>query len=285
MDHILSSEPFITRLESEVKQRGDELAAFGNLPHLAIIVAGEDPAIRARARAKVKYGSELGMAVEVHEMPTLTSHSSLMKIARRLSGDSGVDGILIEYPLPEHLSDPAILEEMNWEKDVSGFHPVNLGKILAGQEKSALIPLRVQACLLLLEGEKLSGCRSTIFCGQNPEGHALASVLLNRGASVVLCNPEHPEVLSLCQSADILVTALDRPGSVHPDMLPTDSIVIDAGYTLTEQGWVGDLDGTEIQGRVKAFISAQELDRLTPVLLFRNLVAAAEKVRESVYAR
>lgn len=286
MTHILTGDTLISRLEGEVKRRGDELAAFGNLPRLAIVVVGEDPSIRARARARVKYGAELGMSVEVHELPTLTSLSSLLKVIRRLSGDSEVDGILVEVPLPEHLAGQPILEEMRWEKDVSGFHPINLGKAITGQERTALLPVHVQACLMLFEEEKLAGRRIVIVTRESEIGRVLALLLSSREAVTTLCPSDAPDCKAVCQNADIVILAVNKTGFLHADLFSKDTVVIDVGQNLTEHGWVGDLEGIDIGGKVKAFIPMQGgLERLTPVLLFRNLVAAAEKVRDSEYGR
>lgn len=278
MSDVLMTDKLLLRLEAEVKRRGDELAAFGSLPHLAIVVVGEDPAIRARARARVKYGTELGMAVEVHEFPTMTSSSSLMKVIRRLSGDAEVDGVLVETPLPEHLADLSVEEELNWEKDVSGHHPANLGKILTGQEKSALLPVHIQACMLLLEQEKLSDRRVTILCSNNETGHALVPLLHRRGAVVTVYPPDYPDLRSACLSADILITAINRTGTIDPQIISPDTWVIDLGQTLQEHA--------DLVGKAKVYISLHVgLERLLSALLFRNLVTAAEKVRETTYAR
>ena len=120
-------------LKQTVKGQGEKLAAYGRTAHLTVLVVGEEPVVRAQAHAKVKLGAELGVAVTVQELPTHISVNSLLKTVRRLNGDPDVDGIFLEPPLPSHLEAAHPLEGLDPEKDVTGYHPANLGRILAGK--------------------------------------------------------------------------------------------------------------------------------------------------------
>lgn len=168
MPQMIVDAPQLEQLKQKVKNLGEKLAAYGGTARMVILVVGGAPIVRAQAQTKVKLGAELGVTVEIQELPTHTSVNSLLKTVRRLNGDQDVDGIYLEPPLPHHLAIINPLDEIVPEKDVTGYHPFNLGRILAGDEPVEIYPLLPKACLNLLANEELRDSRVVII-GRHPQ--------------------------------------------------------------------------------------------------------------------
>ena len=265
-------------LKQTVKGQGEKLAAYGRTAHLTVLVVGEEPVVRAQAHAKVKLGAELGVAVTVQELPTHISVNSLLKTVRRLNGDPDVDGIFLEPPLPRHLEAAHPLEGLDPEKDVTGYHPANLGRILAGNEGTNIYPLLPKACLNLLAAHKLPNRRVVIF-GRHPHFcRPLAPLLANRGAVVTLCDDNPPDLAGLCRQGEIIVTALGQPGFLGPELVREDTVLVDAGYLI---GGAGDAAPELMAGHAGRLIPVpRALEEYVQVQLFANLVVATENRRQ-----
>jgi methylenetetrahydrofolate dehydrogenase (NADP+)/methenyltetrahydrofolate cyclohydrolase len=273
----------IEKLEAEIIRRGDQLAAFGNLPRMAVVVVGEDPAARAQAYGRVQYGTKLGINVEVQEYATHTSPNSLMKAVRRLNGDSEYDGILLELPLPNHFSEGAVLEEIYPERDISGYHPANLGRVLSGEEEKTITPVIPQACIRLLKGENLRSKRVLILGQDREVARPLMAMLINRGAYVTMMNVEDPEkVAEACCQAETLVVTGEFPVYFNADMFREKTTLIYAGENKLDFDKADSNDLADLNEKIKLIDlkSSGMLGRLLSALTMRNLILAAEHGRD-----
>lgn len=277
MPQMIVDAPQLEQLKQKVKNLGEKLAAYGGTARMVILVVGGAPIVRAQAQTKVKLGAELGVAVEVQELPTHTSVNSLLKTVRRLNGDQDVDGIYLEPPLPHHLAIINPLDEIVPEKDVTGYHPFNLGRILAGDEPVEIYPLLPKACLNLLANEELRDSRVVIIGRHAQICRPLAPLMANRGATVTVCDETTKGLAELCRQAQIVITAVGRPDFIRPEMVRQDAVVVDAGYLLGETGDTAQ----GLSENVRSLITLPRfLEGFALIQLFANLVMAAEKRRD-----
>jgi methylenetetrahydrofolate dehydrogenase (NADP+)/methenyltetrahydrofolate cyclohydrolase len=281
MTRLLSGDTIAAELRKDVKGKAEELAAFSNLAKLAVVFVGDDPTHRAYAHAKVKMGTDLFTTVELHESSTQTSANSLLKLIRRLNNDDDIDGIFIELPLPNHFSEAEVLDAISFEKDVSGLHPYNLGKLLNGDESLGIAPVVPQACLKLLSQVMDAKGRRAVVVGRSKSAaRPLTAMLINRGAVVTLVDPEDNRLAELCREAEILISTAQIPGLIKPGMVNEKAVVIDAGLNQYQGDLVGDADFAGLNGHVDALSPVPGgVDRLTSLLLFGNLIKAAERRR------
>lgn len=281
MTRLLSGDPLLAELKKSVKAQAEHLAAFGNLAKMAVVYVGEDPTSRAYAHTKVKMGSDLFTSVELHEFTTQTSANALSKLIRRLNNDDEIDGITIESPLPAHLNELVILETVDCDKDVSGLHPQNMGRLLCGDESLGVAPVIPQACLRLLTQVIDPAGRRVVIIGRGrASARPLMAMLANRGASVTLVDPESSELQSICREAEIIISAAQTPAILKPAMIHEGTIIIDAGLNQHDGLLTGDVDFETMNGKVQAISPVPGgVDRLTSILLFENLVKVAERRR------
>ena len=282
MTQQLTSEATIEKLEADIIRRGDQLAAFGNLPRMAVVVVGEDPVVRAQAYGRVQYGTKLGINVEVHEYATQTSSNSLMKAVRRLNGDSEYDGILLELPLPHHFSERAVLEEIDPERDISGYHPANLGRILSGEEEKTIIPVVPAACMTLLKGENLKGKRVLILGRDREVARPLLAMFVNRGAYVTMMAAEDSQkVGESCYQAELLIVTDELPDNINPDMFLEETTLLYVENNVSEHNKANFNALANLNGNIKAIgLKSGGMERLYSVLTMRNLILAAEQGRD-----
>ncbi|HEX2953094.1 MAG TPA: bifunctional 5,10-methylenetetrahydrofolate dehydrogenase/5,10-methenyltetrahydrofolate cyclohydrolase [Bacillota bacterium] len=281
MTRLLSGDAIAAELRKSVKGKAEELAAFSNLAKLAVVFVGDDPTSRAYAHAKVKMGSDLFTNVDLHESSSQTSANSLLKLIRRLNNDEDIDGIFVELPLPNHFNEAEIVDAISYEKDVSGLHPYNLGKLLNGDESLGIAPVVPQACLKLLSQATEAKGRRTVIVGRSKTAaRPLTAMMVNRGALVTLVDPEDERLPSLCREAEIVIAAAQVPGLIKPDMVDEHTIVIDAGLNQHQGELVGDADFAGLKESVQAISPVPGgVDRLTSLLLFNNLIKVAERRR------
>lgn len=230
------------QLKSEIQRIG------GRQPGLAFILIGEDPASQAYVRMKKKGCQEVGIYSEVLELPESISESQLLEVIQKLNENKHIDGILVQQPFPKHLKTPHIVEAIDPTKDVDGFHPTNIGKLLLGQEGGfiACTPLGI-AKLLEKSGIDPTGKHVVIVGRSNIVGKPLAAILMQKkpfcNATVTLAHSASEDLEAICRSADILIAALGKPRFIKRDMVKPGAVVIDVGINREDDHHlVGDVD-------------------------------------------
>jgi len=214
-------------------------------PGLAFILIGNDPASKAYVRMKKKGCEEVGIHSEILKLPEDTSQKALLCEIKRLNSDPHIDGILVQQPLPKHLSTSEIVEAVDPAKDVDGFHPMNIGRLLLGEEGgfAACTPLGIMK--LLKESQvNLEGIQAVIIGRSNIVGKPLAALLMQKGAdaTVTVAHSKTKNLNEICKSADLVIAAIGRPHFVTSNMVKPGAIVIDVGINRVENSLVGDVD-------------------------------------------
>ncbi|OLS63607.1 bifunctional methylenetetrahydrofolate dehydrogenase/methenyltetrahydrofolate cyclohydrolase FolD [Pseudomonas putida] len=246
----------VERLADDVR---DLQARTGITPGLAVVLVGEDPASAVYVSAKHRQTLAVGMQSFVHRLPASTSQAELMDLLAQLNAASEVNGILVQLPLPAHLDSNAVINAIDPDKDVDGFHILNAGRLATGQD--ALVPCTPLGCLLMLKDRlgSLSGLNAVVVGKSNIVGKPMAQLLMAENCTVAVAHSKTRDVPALCRSADILVVAVGRPELVKGDWIKPGAVVIDVGINRIER------DGrSRIVGDV-AFAEAGHAAAITPV--------------------
>lgn len=213
----------------------------GITPSLTVVLVGEDPASQVYVRNKVKQTTEVGMISNEIRMPASTSQAELLSQLSLLNNDESVHGILVQLPLPDHIDESVVIEAINPEKDVDGFHAMNSGRLVNG-EKGALVPCTPQGCIILAKqhlGDDLSGKHAVVIGRSNIVGKPVALLLLQENCTVTVAHSRTKNLAQVCKQADILVAAVGRPEFVQADWVKQGATVIDVGINRIEDESTG----------------------------------------------
>jgi methylenetetrahydrofolate dehydrogenase (NADP+) / methenyltetrahydrofolate cyclohydrolase len=231
---ILSGKPVAEAIKDEVAGETQALAIRGIQPGLAAVLVGDDPASQVYVRNKTKTCRELGMHSEMVTLPETTTTRELLSVIDRLNRDDRIDGILVQLPLPEPIDSRTILEAVLPEKDVDGFHPVNVGKLVTGD--AVLAPCTPMGILEMLrrEGVPIKSAEAVVVGRSNIVGKPVALLLLHEHATVTLCHSRTRDLPSVCRRADILIAAIGRPAMITRDYIKEGAVVVDVGINRLE---------------------------------------------------
>lgn len=281
---LIDGKGFAARLREHVAERAAEFASkIGRTPGLAVVLTGEHPPSAAYVRSKAKATREAGMESFEHKLPADISQEDLIALVDRLNADDSVDGILVQLPLPKHIDEQAVLTRVDPDKDVDGFHPVNVGRLSIGLQ--SLVPCTPLGCLMLLQHElgDLTGLDAIVVGRSNIVGKPMAQLLLQANCTVTIAHSRTRDLTAAVRRSDVVVAAVGRPALVRGSWLKPGATVIDVGQERVEQP-----DGTrKLIGDV-AFDEALEVaGAITPVpggvgpmtiaCLLRNTVVAAHR--------
>ncbi len=263
-------------------------ANTGIVPGLAVILVGEDPASKSYVTAKEKACAEIGVTSFDNRLPENTTEEELLALIHKLNQDPAVHGILVQLPLPKHIDEDRVIMAIAPEKDVDGFTPVNVGKLVIGQK--AYLPCTPHGVvqLLLRSGVKLDGAHVVIVGRSNIVGKPLANLLIQKAptgnATVTLCHTRTRDLATFTRQADIVIAAAGRPGTITADMVKDGAVVIDVGVNRVPapekpKGYklVGDVDFDAIKEKA-SFITPVPggVGPMTITMLLFNTVEAAE---------
>lgn len=277
---LLEGKVFAAKLKEEAGKKAQELKAkYGITPGLAVIIVGENPASQVYVRNKHKACTELGFYSEGVELPATTTREELLAEIQRLNNDEKIHGILVQLPLPKELQpyESEVLEAINPLKDVDGFHPFNVGRLVTGQK--ALVPCTPHGCLRMLELAEIpvEGANAVIIGRSNIVGKPMFHLLLGKNATVTICHSRTKNLAEITRQADILVAAVGKAGFVTADMVKPGAAVIDVGINrIAPKKLVGDVDFEavkEVAGAITPVPGGVGL--LTIAMLMQNTVEAA----------
>jgi methylenetetrahydrofolate dehydrogenase (NADP+)/methenyltetrahydrofolate cyclohydrolase len=290
-DKLIDGVQLAAQVQSEVVERVAELAARGITPGLSVVLVGDDPASTVYVGAKERTCRELGMRGETIRRPATITQDELLSIVDRLNADPAVHGILVQMPLPKHIDSEAIVRRIRPDKDVDGFHPINVGKLLIG-EKDGFAPCTPAGVLYMLQasGVQTSGANCVIVGRSNIVGKPMAALMIQPGvdATVTICHSRTRDLGEETRRADILIVAAGRPQMITADMVKPDAVVIDVGMNRIPDAT--KKSGTRLVGDV-AFAEVREVaSRITPVpggvgkmtiaMLMANTVRAAAQLSQ-----
>ncbi|ACY47846.1 bifunctional methylenetetrahydrofolate dehydrogenase/methenyltetrahydrofolate cyclohydrolase FolD [Rhodothermus marinus] len=288
MAQIIDGKAIAAQVRAEVKAEVDAWVQAGNRPpYLAVILVGDNPASASYVRGKTKAAAEVGIASDTLHFDTSISEAELLAEIARLNEDDGVDGILVQLPLPDHINPSRVLNAIRPDKDVDGFHPVNAGRLLLGEP--GFVPATPAGILELLRrsGIETTGKHAVVVGRSNIVGRPLAALLLHRGidATVTVCHSRTRDLAALTRTADILVAAIGRPRYITADMVREGAVVIDVGINRVDDP--SHPRGYRLVGDVDFEAVAEKASWITPVpggvgpmtiaLLLRNTLYAAQR--------
>ena len=275
-------------IREELKQEIAELKAKHNVvPGLVTVLVGADPASQVYVGAKEKTSKELGIYSERYDLPENTAQDELLKLIDKLNKDPKINGILVQLPLPKHLNEEEVLYAIDPKKDVDGFHPVNVGKLMIGEpDYMPCTPAGIQQ-LLIRSGTQVEGAEVVVVGRSNIVGKPIANILLQKApganATVTICHTKTKDMAFHTKRADILVVAAGRPKYITADMVKEGVVVIDVGVNeigKTAEGkriLAGDVDFETVKEKAKAITPVPGgVGPMTITMLMMNTVRAAK---------
>ena len=276
---ILDGKAMSEALRSEISERVLRLKkSRGITPGLAVILAGNDPASEIYVRNKGNGCREAGMYSETVRLPENVSQEELEAEIDRLNTDSAIHGILVQLPLPTHLDEAAVLARIKPEKDVDGFHLINAGALLTGV--SGVIPCTPRGALYMIRqtGIDLTGKNAVVIGRSNIVGKPMAILLLRENCTVTVCHSRTRNLADYTRNADILVSAVGRPGFVSADMVKEGAVVIDVGINRVNGKVCGDVDFDSVSGKASWITPVPGgVGKMTITMLLQNTLEAAER--------
>ncbi len=276
---LLNGKELAQKLQQEMTQEVTALKEKGLQPGLAVILVGEDPASQVYVRNKERAANNIGMYSVVYRLPETTSEADLIAKIEELNQDDKIHGILVQLPLPKHINEDLVLDTIVPEKDVDGFHPMNLGNLFAG--KPTMIPCTPAGImeLIKLSGLDLAGKNAVIIGRSNIVGKPMAHLLLQANATVTICHSKTKDLPKVAKQADVLVVAIGRANFVTADFVKEGAVVIDVGINRDENNKLtGDVKFDEV-APLTSYITPVPggVGPMTITMLMRQTIEAAKR--------
>lgn len=293
---IINGKKIAEQMRSQLKEEVAKLKQKGITPGLGVILVGEDPASQSYVRAKERTCEQIGIYSDDNRLPAETTQQNLIALINRMNAEAKINGILVQLPLPKHINETEVLLAIDPEKDVDGFHPMNIGKMVAGQK--AFLPCTPHGIIQLLQhsGVKIEGSHIVIVGRSNIVGKPLANMLIQKAptgnATVTVCHTRTKDLASHTRQADILIAAAGRPNTITADMVKDGVVVIDVGVNriedaTKEKGYrlVGDVDFEAVKEKARLITPVPGgVGPMTITMLLYNTVEAAKKAAAKTQA-
>lgn len=282
---VIDGSALAARLRNDVANRVQTFRVrWGVSPALAVVMVGDDAASQVYVRNKIKQTAAVGIRSIEKQLPAVTSENTILEIVHELNEDPSVHGILVQLPLPDHVTESLVVSAINPGKDVDGLHAHNVAALTMGEE--GLVPCTPAGCLLMLKEyvDNLSGKRAVIIGRSRLVGKPLAELLLQENCTVTIAHSKTDELPALCRSAEILVAAIGRPHFVQGNWIKPGAVVIDVGMNRIKDAngrrrLVGDVDFEAAQDVAAALSPVPGgVGPMTVVCLLRNTITAAERL-------
>ena len=283
---ILNGKEIATDALAECREQVQALEAQGVTPGLAVVIVGKDPASHVYVGSKVKTCADLGIYSRRIELPEETSQREVLEVVAGLNADPSIHGILVQSPPPPQIDEEEIIRLIDPDKDVDGFHPVNVGKLVM-EDDSGFVPCTPQGCIHLLEraGIEPAGANAVVIGRSMIVGKPMALLLMGRGinATVTVAHSRTRELARVCREADILIPAIGRPEFVTADFVKEGAVVIDVGINRLEDSsrksgykLVGDVAYEEVAPKCRAITPVPGgVGPMTIAMLMGNTIKAA----------
>lgn len=279
MAQIISGKELAARIKQRVSSQVEELKTGGVNPCLAVVLVGDDPASAVYVRGKESDCRECSIESRMLRLPADTTQDQLLEQLKQLAEDRSVHGILVQLPLPAQIDEQAVIAAIPPEKDVDGFSPVNVGRMMIGEE--CFLPCTPAGCIEMLKstGMPIAGKRAVVLGRSNIVGKPAAMLLLRENATVTICHSKTENLAQLCGEADILVAAIGKAKFVTGDMVKPGAVVIDVGINRDENGKLcGDVDFAAAEQKA-SFITPVPggVGLMTRAMLLVNTIQAARR--------
>jgi methylenetetrahydrofolate dehydrogenase (NADP+)/methenyltetrahydrofolate cyclohydrolase len=277
--NIIDGKSIAKDIRENLKQEAADLKENGIVPGLTVILVGEDPASQAYVRNKEKACEDVGIYSEVIRLSDTTSQESLLKQIKQLNENPNIHGILVQLPLPGHMNSDAVIQAIDPRKDVDGFHPINVGNLVVGQE--GFLPCTPYGIMELIRrtGTSLEGKHAVVVGRSNIVGKPIAHLLLRENATVTICHSRTANLAEITKQADILIAAVGRPNMIDRQHVRPGTVVIDVGINRVADGrLVGDVNFDsvkEVAGHITPVPGG--VGPMTIAMLLKNTLESAKK--------
>ncbi|MEA3423211.1 MAG: bifunctional methylenetetrahydrofolate dehydrogenase/methenyltetrahydrofolate cyclohydrolase FolD [Bacillota bacterium] len=275
---IIDGKAISAKLKEDLKEEVEKLKDVGIIPGLAVIIVGNDPASKTYVNSKEKNAEKLGLYSVKHQLEEKVSEEQLLKLIDDLNNDSKIHGILVQLPLPNHIDSKKVLNKISVEKDVDGFHPENVGKMIVGDK--AFLPCTPNGVIKILEYEnvEITGKHAVIIGRSNIVGKPMAALLLERNATVTVCHSKTKNLSEIVNLADIVIAAVGRPNFVKADMVKNGAIVIDVGINRVDGKLIGDVEFDSVKEKASLITPVPGgVGPMTIAMLMYNTIESAKR--------
>jgi 5,10-methylene-tetrahydrofolate dehydrogenase/methenyl tetrahydrofolate cyclohydrolase len=286
--HLIDGKAIAAQIYDEIQAEVAELREkHGITPGLATVLVGEHPASQSYVRSKQKTCTKVGFNSIGEHLPEDTSQEEVEGLVKKLNADPSIHGILVQLPLPRHLDEEKILSAISLEKDVDGFHPLNIGRLSMKGRKPLFVPCTPSGCIELLvrSGVEIEGKEAVVLGRSNIVGLPVSMLLLHRNATITICHSRTQNLPGVCRRADILIAAVGRPEMVKADWVKPGAAVIDVGVNRVDdptakRGYrlVGDVDFDDVN-EVAGYLTPVPggVGPMTIAMLMWNTLAGAKR--------
>lgn len=286
---IIDGKQVAADMRAELKTEVAKLKEQGVVPGLAVVLVGEDPASKSYVTAKEKACEEIGIYSDDNRLPADTTEEQLLKLVNKLNKDKKINGILVQLPLPKHINESKVLLAIDPDKDVDGFHPMNVGKMVVGEK--AFLPCTPHGVIqmLLRSNVKLDGAEVVVVGRSNIVGKPVANMLIQKAktgnATVTVCHTRTKNLAEHVKRADIIIAAAGRPKTITADMVKDGAVVIDVGVNRIEDSTkkfgfrlVGDVDFEAVKEKASLITPVPGgVGPMTITMLLYNTVESAKR--------
>ena len=276
-------------MRAELKEQVAELKKKGIVPGLGVVLVGEDPASKSYVTAKERACAEIGIYSDDNRLPAQTSQNDLITLIKKMNADPKINGILVQLPLPKHLNEAQVLMTISPDKDVDGFHPINVGRMVVGEK--AFLPCTPHGVIQLLirSSVTIDGSHVVIVGRSNIVGKPLANMLIQKSptgnATVTICHTHTKNLAGHTKQADIVIAAAGRPNTITADMIKPGAVVIDVGVNRVEDATkksgcrlVGDVDFENVKEKAGLITPVPGgVGPMTITMLLYNTVESAKR--------
>ncbi|HCJ1237628.1 TPA: bifunctional methylenetetrahydrofolate dehydrogenase/methenyltetrahydrofolate cyclohydrolase FolD [Listeria innocua] len=280
MGEIIDGKKLAKEIQEKVTSEVAELVKQGKKPGLSVVLVGDNQASRTYVRNKQKRTEEAGMKSVLIELPETVTEEKLLKVVEELNEDNTIHGILVQLPLPKHISEEKVIDAISFDKDVDGFHPVNVGNLFIG--KDSFVPCTPAGIIELIKstGTQIEGKRAVVIGRSNIVGKPVAQLLLNVNATVTIAHSRTKDLPQVAKEADILVVATGLAKFVKKEYIKPGAIVIDVGMDRDENNKLcGDVDFDDVKEQA-GFITPVPggVGPMTITMLLANTLKAAKRI-------
>ena len=286
---IIDGKKMAEDMRAELKAEVQRLKAAGVIPGLSVILVGDDPASQSYVAGKEKACSETGIFSDHHRLPASTTQAELLTLIERLNQDPRIDGILLQLPLPKHMDESAALEAIRPEKDVDGFHPINVGRMVIGE--TCFLPCTPHGVVQMLarSGVRTAGAHVVVVGRSQIVGKPVAMMLMQKkehaNATVTVCHTGTPDIGYFTRQADILIVAAGKPHTVTADMIKDGAVVIDVGVNRIDDAsrssgfrLIGDVDFDDVRRKASLITPVPGgVGPMTITMLLWNTIESARQ--------
>src|SRR5699024_7653436 len=281
---IINGKELSSELKLNMKEKVSDLKKNKIVPHLTVILVGDNPASKSYVNGKKKACAETGISSDIIEMADSISEEKLLSTINKLNQDQSVHGILVQLPLPDHINEQHIIEAIDPKKDVDGFHPVNIGKMMTGAD--TFLPCTPFGIVTMLKSKdiNISGQHVVIIGRSNIVGKPVGQLLLNENATVTYCHSKTEDLRSFTTNADILIVAIGKANVLTEEYLKPGAVVIDVGINRLDNGRLtGDVDFENVKNKA-SFITPvpKGVGPMTITMLLQNTIKAAEGLEKQL---